>query len=330
MSVRALLLALAICFAATPACAQKFTLTSVADVNLGTIGAAASGDTRFRAAASGGSLGKISGAGTAVSTVTARVLVTVSCANQPACDTDDALIEVARTGTPNNRAYALENFTASATGGTASITSTPTTGNAISFTIGPVGRGGSKTFYLGYDFIVKGDSSLAPSGPSSAGLVVTVSRTTGGLASSGSGTVSASVLRRLDATSSGVLAFGSVSRPATGTGSVSIAPGASSVSVSGDRVRSVPGSTPSTPTVAITGEGGQSITVTVPATFALTGPGGTLTVTTIPDKSGSQTLSGSLGGAGGLTVQVGGTLPLTSTTGLGLYTGSFSVLVQYN
>jgi hypothetical protein len=53
-------------------------------------------------------------------------------------------------------------------------------------------------------------------------------------------------------------------------------------------------------------------------------------VTTNPDKSGPQTLSGSLGGAGSLTVQIGGSLPLTSTTGLGLYAGTFSVLVQYN
>jgi hypothetical protein len=330
MSARALILALVMLFASTPAFAQNFTLTSVTSVNLGTIGAAASGDTRFQAPASGGSLSRISGAGTAVSTGTARVLVTVSCANQPACDTDGALIAVAQTGTPSNRAYALENFTASATGGTATITNTPTTGNSISFTIGPVGRSSSKTFYLGYDFIVKGDASLAPSGTSSAGLSVTISRTNGNGPSSSSGTVSASVFRMLDATSSGVLAFGSVSRPATGSGSVSIAPGATSVTVSGDRVRSVPGSTPSTPTVGITGEGGQSITVTVPATFPMTGPGGTITVTTNPDKSGTQTLSGSLGGPGALTVQVGGTLPLTSTTGLGLYTGTFSVLVQYN
>jgi hypothetical protein len=330
MSARALILALALFFAGTPALAQNFTATSVASVSLGNVAAAASGDTRFTAAATGGGLSKISGAGAAVSIVTARVLVTVSCANQPACDTDGALIAVAQTGTPSNRAYALENFTVSATGGTATITNTPTTGNSISFTIGPVGRNGSKTFYLGYDFIVKGDASGAPSGTSSAGLSVTISRTNGNSPSSASGTVSASVFRMLDATSSGVLAFGTVSRPSTGSGSVSIAPGATSVTVSGTGVRSVPGSTPSTVTVGITGEGGQNFTVTVPGTFPMTGPGGTITVTTNPDKSGSQTLSGSLGGPGALTVQVGGTLPLTSTTGLGLYTGTFSVLVQYN
>jgi hypothetical protein len=330
MSARALILALIMCFASAPAFAQNFSVTSVADVSLGNVAAASSGDTRFRAAATGGSLSKISGSGAAVSSFTARVLVTVACANQPACDTDGALIAVTQTGTPSNRAYALENFTASAIGGTATITNTPTTGNSISFTIGPVGRQGSKTFYLGYDFIVKGDLSGAPSGPSSAGLSVTVSRTNGNSPSSGSGTVSAAVFRILDATSSGVLAFGTVSRPATGSGSVSIAPGATSVSVTGDGVRSVPGSAPSTVSVGVTGEGGQNFTVTVPGTFPMTGPGGTVTVTTIPDKSGPQTLSGSLGGPGALTVQIGGTLPLTSATGLGLYTGTFSVLVQYN
>jgi hypothetical protein len=330
MSARALILALVMLFASTPAFAQNFTLTSVTSVNLGTIGAAPSGDTRFRAAATGGGVSRISGAGTAVSTVTARVLVTVACANQPACDTDGALIAVAQTGTPSNRAYALENFTASATGGTATITNTPTTGNSISFTIGPVGKNLSKTFYVGYDFIVKGDTSGAPSGTSSAGLSVTVSRTNGNSPSSNSGTVSASVFRLLKVTSSGALAFGSVSRPSTGSGSVSIAPGATSLSVSGTGVRSVPGSTVSTPTFGITGEGGQAVTVTVPSTFDLIGSGGTLTVSTNPDKSGTQTLSGALGSPGALTVKVGGSLPLTSSTGLGFYSGTLSVIVQYN
>jgi hypothetical protein len=330
MSAKALAVALAMLFGSTPATAQNFSVTSVANVSLGNIAAAASGDTRFRAAASGGSLSKIGGAGVAVSTVTARVMVTVACANQPSCDTDGALIAVSQTGTPSNRAYALENFTVSTVGGTASVTSAPVAGNAISFTIGPVGRNGSKTFYLGYDLVIKGDTSLAPSGTSSAGLSVTASRTNGNSPSSGSGTVSASVFRTIHATTSGVLAFGTVSRPSTGSGSVSIAPGASGVTVSGTGVRSVPGSAPSTVSVGISGEGGQSVTVTVPGTFAMTGPGGTITVATNPDKSGNQTLSGSLGGAGSLPVQIGGTLPLTSTTGLGLYTGTFSVLVQYN
>jgi hypothetical protein len=330
MSARLFVLALAMVFVDTPAVAQNFTVTSVANVSLGNMAAASTGDTRFRVSASGGTVSKISGSGARMSAGTGQVLVTVSCANQPSCDTDGALIAVAQTGTPTNRAYALESFTASTTGGTASITNTPTTGNSISFAIGPVGRNASKTFYLGYDFIVKADNSGAPSGASSAGLSVTVSRTNGNSPTSGAGTVSASVFRMLDATSSGVLAFGTVSRPSTGSGSVSIAPGATTVSVTGTGVRSVPGSTPSTAIVGVTGEGGQSFTVTVPSTFPMTGPGGTLTVTTNPDKFGNQTLSGSLGGAGSLTVNIGGSLPLSSTTGLGLYTGTFSVIVQYN
>ena len=61
------------------------------------------------------------------------------------------------------------------------------------------------------------------------------------------------------------------------------------------------------------------------------GPGGsTIVVTPDPDKSGSTTLPGSLGGAGSETVTVGGSFPLTTNTQTGVYTGSFSVIFQYN
>ena len=311
--------------------AQSFTLNSVANVNLGKIAAATSGDTRFQASPVGGTVTKLSGNGARISTGAGHVLVTVSCGNQGACNSQNARIVVARTGTPTKRAKALENFTVSTAGASATIVTPPGTGNSISFTIGPVGRNGTKTFYVGYDFVVKGDTSGSASGVSSAGLSVTISRTNGNSPSSGSGTVSASVFRTLNAAATQPMSFGMISRPRDGPGTVALAPGATSVVTTGDGVAPLPGSSATSAVVGVTGEGGQSITITVPSSFPMYGPGGsTIVVTPDPDKSGSTTLPGSLGGAGSETVTVGGSFPLTTNTQTGVYTGSFSVIFQYN
>lgn len=330
MILRFLILALVLLVPAR-AHAQSFNVNSVANVNLGKIAAAASGDTRFQVNPAGGMVTKISGNGARVSAGTGHVLVTVSCGNQGSCDSQNALIAIARTGTPSNRADALENFTVSTAGASATIVTAPGTGNSISFTIGPVGRNSSKTFYVGYTFVVKGDTSGSASGVSGAGLSVTISRTNGNAPSSSSGTVSASVFRTLQAEATQDMSFGMISRPRSGTGQVTLAPGAASVVTSGDGVAPLPGSTSTSAVVGVTGEGGQSISVSIPSSFTMHGPGGSsIEVTPTADKSGSITLSGSLGGAGSQTVTVGGSFPLSTGTATGTYAGSFSVIFQYN
>lgn len=330
MMLRWFFILLAVLFPAQAA-AQNFTVNSVASANLGKVAAGATGDTRLRANPAGGLVTKISGDGVRVSPGTGHILVTVSCGNQGNCDNGNALVAIAPTGTPTNRAQALQNFTVSTTGASATLANTPTTGNSISFQIGPVGRNSSKTFYVGYDFLVRGDNSGYASGASTAGVAVTVSRTNGNAPSTLSGTVSASVFRTLNAGATQAMSFGMISRPRAGPGSVSMAPGATSVTTSGDGVTPISGSTVTSAIVGVTGEGGQTITVTVPTTFPMYGPGGsTIVVTPIPDKSGSVTLPGSLGGAGSTTVTVGGSFPLTTSTATGAYAGSFQVIFQYN
>ena len=311
--------------------AQSLTVNSVASVNLGKIAAAAVGDTRFQVAPAGGLVTKLSGSGARVSPGSGNIFVTVSCGNQGYCSSQNILVAIAQTGVPTNRAYALENFTVSTSGASATIATTPTTGNSISFQIGPIGRNSSKTFYVGYDFVVKGDSSGAASGNSTAGLSVTISRTNGNNPATASGTVSASVFRTLTAGATQAMSFGMISRPRDGPGQVTLAPGAASVVTSGDGVTSRPGSSITSAIVGVTGEGGQSISVSIPSTFTMHGPGGsTIVVTPSADKSGSLTLPGSLGAAGSETVTVGGSFPLSTSTPTGAYTGSFSVIFQYN
>ena len=314
-----------------PAAAQSFAVDSIADADLGKIAAAATGNTRFRANPAGGLVTKISGAGARVSTGTGHILVTVSCGHQGSCNNQDALIAMARTGSPTNRANPLQRFTVSTSGASATIVTPPGTGNSISFVIGPIGRNSTKTFYIGYDFIARGDNSGLNTGVSSAGFSVTISRTNGNNPDSSSGTVSASVFRTLTASATQPMSFGMISRPREGPGLVTLAPGATSVITSGDGVAPLPGSSATSAVVGVTGEGGQSVSVSVPPSFTMYGPGGsTIEVTPDPDISGSVTLSGSLGSAGSTTVTIGGSFPLSTGTATGAYAGSFPVIFQYN
>jgi hypothetical protein len=79
----------------------------------------------------------------------------------------------------------------------------------------------------------------------------------------------------------------------------------------------------------VTGEGGQAISISVPPTFVMNGPA-SLTVTTNKTAGESQILSSALGSGGSYGFYVGGTLPTSSATPVGAYSGSFAVTVQYN
>lgn len=124
-----------------------------------------------------------------------------------------------------------------------------------------------------------------------------------------------------------------------------IVKGAGTVTIANDGTRTAGGATTALASTSasqaqftISGEGGQSISVQVPANFTMsnsTTGNGTLTVTTTHDMQGSvgaQTLSGALGDAsnGSLVVNVGGSVPLLANTPTGVYTGSFTVTADYN
>ncbi|WP_158241527.1 DUF4402 domain-containing protein [Novosphingobium sp. TH158] len=310
--------------------AQNFSVSSIGTANLGPVVAAATGPTTFRASASTGTVTRLSGNGLRSGTAPVRSLVTISCANQPSCNTDEAAVTVALTGTPTGRAGALQNFTVSTSAATATITLAPGTGSSISFRIGPVGRNGSKTFWLGYDLPINGDNGAGASGAASSSFVVTVSRLNGSRPISLSGSVNATVLRSLTLSKTQDLSFGRVSAPKTGAGTITLAPATDAVTVSGIGVASLSAPLPRAAAFTVSGEGGQSVSLSVPSTVTLTGPDGSLTVTTIPTHNGAQVLSGSLGAAGTIPLKVGGSLPLSSSTTTGTYTGTLSVTVQYN
>lgn len=312
------------------AAAQTFTVNSISTSDLGNVAAAASGQTVFRSDAATGTVTVVSGAGARISAGSVRSLVTIRCGNQFACNTANASVTVATTGTPTNRAAALQRFAVSTSGATATLVTTPSPGAPISFTIGPVGRNSSKTFWLGFDFPINGDNSSGSTGISQSQFAVTVSRTDGSRANTRAGTARATVFRRLTIAKSTDLAFGRIVRPSSGTGVVSLSEATGVVTVSGAGAAALASPAPTAAQFAIAGEGGQSVSISVPSTFSMAGPSGSLTVTTAPNIGGAQTLGGALGSAGSLALRIGGSFNLNSTTPTGSYSGTIAVTVQYN
>lgn len=125
------------------------------------------------------------------------------------------------------------------------------------------------------------------------------------------------------------LAFGSVVRPSSGTNIVTVTPaGARSLTGSGDGVIAT-GTAFSSAGYTVGGEGGQSFTITVPATFDMASGSDLITVT-LTASAASDALSGSIGTSGSADFNVGGSFTVADSTPLGAYSGSFTATVAYN
>jgi hypothetical protein len=146
------------------------------------------------------------------------------------------------------------------------------------------------------------------------------------------GTGSITIIRPLTLTKNADLKFGTVVRPSSGSGTVTVS-NAGARAVTGTIVGLSSGDTPQASQFTVAGEGGQSVSVTIPATFTMTDGTDILTVTTSNNLTGSasaQTLSNALGTAGSLAFNIGGVVTVTSTQSIGAYTGTFTVAAAYN
>lgn len=156
---------------------------------------------------------------------------------------------------------------------------------------------------------------------------------TGALAQSSANvatTGSARIVQPIAITKNSDLAFGTVVRPTSGSNTVTVdqTNGTRAISGGGDGVLVT--STVTRATYTVDGEGGQTFSISVPATFSMTGStSGTITVNLTPTAT-SGTLSGAVGAAGTATFGVGGDFSLASTQATGQYTGSFTATVAYN
>jgi hypothetical protein len=149
---------------------------------------------------------------------------------------------------------------------------------------------------------------------------------------SASATGSATVIQPITLSKTSDLAFGAIVRPSLGANTVTVdaLSGARTITGTGDAALTT-NQTVSRATYAVGGEGGAAFSITVPGSFTMTRAGGgeTLPVAlTASVPSGS--LSGSTGSAGSANFSVGGSLPLSTATVAGDYTGTFDVTVGYN
>ena len=127
------------------------------------------------------------------------------------------------------------------------------------------------------------------------------------------------------------LAFGSVVKPNSATNTVAIDASSGSRSVTGGGDAALAPSTSSRATYTVTGEGGQTFSISTPASFDMARQGGSETITVaLTQSAATGTLTGSLGNSGTATFGVGGSFPVAASTASGSYTGSFDVTVAYN
>lgn len=150
-------------------------------------------------------------------------------------------------------------------------------------------------------------------------------------AQSATGSGSITILRPLTISNSAGLAFGTIIRPDSGSGSVAVSAASSATRTLSGGTSAV-GSGQAAASFTLSGEGGQTVSVTIPATFTLSSGANSLTVTTSSDLADASNvaLGGTLGSASTKTFYVGGIVPVASTTASGAYSGSFSVTANYN
>ncbi|WP_309092448.1 DUF4402 domain-containing protein [Phenylobacterium sp.] len=126
------------------------------------------------------------------------------------------------------------------------------------------------------------------------------------------------------------LDFGTIARPSSGTGTITIDPANGARSLAGQgALLSNTGASQAAFTVG--GESGQTFSITAPETMTMTREGGGETiVVTLTPSAAEGLLAGPPGGPGSASFGVGGELSIANTTVTGAYGGSFTVTVAYN
>lgn len=293
--------------------------------DIGRVVSSPSGATVFRMNPATGAVTRTSGSGVRLSTGLARTRVTISCGSSGTCNNSKVNLRIGSLGSSTGRAGDLTNFTISM--GTASLDSSPTGSDPIRFTLKPIGKNSSKTFWLGADLPIDGNIGGGMTGAASSGFYVYAARYNQSPASGDTGVAVATVFRPISLSKNSNLSFGRFMKPTSGAGSVTVTPAGSRELTN---VVAVPTPAAGSASYTVEGEGGRSISLSIPASFTMTGPGGPLTVQTLTDAQPAPVLSAGTGMGGSYGFQVGGALTLNSSTKSGGYTGSFAVTVSYN
>lgn len=301
---------------------------SAGTLALGNVVAATSGTTVFFIDETSGNVRVSSGAGVRTSSGSARALVTVACGSDSKCSYENVNVKVGALSLVSGRASALSNFDIQISSGALASGQTipPVRGNPVSFTLQPIGRNGSASFYVGANFPIQGDDSGLSTGSAQAAYYVYVayagttptSGSTGGLAT-------ATVTRGLSLTSAGSLNFGTVILPTSGTGVVDV--DADQGAYHNYNVVTTGNPLPSRVVFTAVGQPSTELSISIPATIPLVNSANKTLTVAVSSNAGS---SGTLNSAGTYTFGVGGSINLATNTPTGVYRGTFTVSVCYN
>jgi hypothetical protein len=316
--------------AAAAAHAAIYTINVGGPLDLGTVSAAPIGDTIFRANPATGAVTVDSGTGRRISTGGVRSQVTITCkptrTGEDTCRNKTIPIRVGPIGGVTGRARPLSNFTVFM--GTASLAGPPSGSSPLAFELAPLGDDTPKTFFIGADFAVTGDDSGLPSGAGGNNFYANVIDELGLQLASDTDKGMVRVLRALAAQKTADLSFGRIQVPTSGSSTITLNAATGARTATGNAVLfATP--VPTRAAFTVTGEGGQQVSITAPASFDLTGPS-TLSVTVTDTAAATPKLSGRLGGGGSYSFSVGGAFTITPSTPTGAYSGVLSISIDYN
>jgi hypothetical protein len=164
----------------------------------------------------------------------------------------------------------------------------------------------------------------------SAAMVAGIATSASAQSNSASTNGSTTIVRPVTISKSADLSFGRIVRPSSSTSTVALTDSSDTVTASGNGLV-LSGIATSRAKYTINGEGGQVVSITIPEDFTMehTNETDTLLVTLDADLTATETLDSTLGNAGSLALNIGGSFPLTTTTATGAYTGTFNVSVAY-
>lgn len=311
--------------------AATWTLNITGPIDIGSVVAAPSGATTFRVDSATGAVTVISGAGRRLSAGPARVRVDISCRPgrgvDNSCATTSIPIRIGVIGLTTGRARAFSAF--NVTMETAVLAAPVTGSNPLTFTLAPLGANVVRTFYVGAELPVAGDESSLPTGLGENAFYVYALDGSGATSAGDTDKGKATVLRALSITSGTALNFGRIQLPGAGSSTITLDAGTGARTVSGAAIAyATPAPTRGAFTVA--GEGGQQVSISVPAAITLNGPAASLSVNLTSSTPASATLPGALGAAGSLPISIGGSFTLTPATPPGAYSGTVTVSADYN
>jgi hypothetical protein len=128
------------------------------------------------------------------------------------------------------------------------------------------------------------------------------------------------------------LSFGTVVRPGSGSGTVTVDASTGNRVLTGgvSAINGGPFTSITRAAFTVSGEGGYNFTVTIPASFNITRNGNQDPIqVNLTSTTGTGTLSNAFGTTGTATVGVGGSVTLSNGTPSGAYTGAFTITVAY-